>query len=93
MSVITTLPFSKKSPPAAGNKANARGIECQCDGSWPVMRSGLVALGSKMSSVVDLIECLASSMESEKVELRELVLRSFEASRASEKVDALPNVR
>jgi len=48
-------------------------MECQCDGSWPEIISGLRARGSKRSSVEDLIDCLVLSIESEKLELRRCV--------------------
>lgn len=50
----------------AGNKARARGIECQCDESWWTTFSALFARGSNRLSVEDLSE----DADSEKVELR-----------------------
>jgi len=85
-SVITALPFSQNNPPAAGNKANARGTECQWEGSWlDTTSSALLALGSSKSSVEDLNDCA----ESEKVELR----RFRNGCRDSAKVAARPRAR
>ena len=69
-SVTTALPFVKKSPPKAGNKAKARGRECQWDGSWFVLKSECFGFGRRRSSVEDFRDCLVLSTESEKVELR-----------------------
>lgn len=82
-SVTTTLPFLKRSPPMAGNKARASGTECQCDGSWLVTQSGLLALGSNRSSVEDFKDCLVLSIESDKLELRRS-LRECETSANTE---------
>lgn len=34
ISVTTALPFLKKTPAIAGNRARARGADCQCDSSF-----------------------------------------------------------
>lgn len=85
-SVTIALPLLKKSPPTAGSKANASGTECQCEGSWLVSKSGLVAFGSNRSSVEDLMEFLALSTDSENVELR----RCLKGFAISAKVEARP---
>ena len=54
----------------AGKKASASGTECQCEDSVFAARSGLLALGSKRSSVEDLSDCLVFSTESERLEPR-----------------------
>jgi len=87
MSVTTTLPFWKNSPPKAGSKARARGMECQFDGSWLEMMLGLFARGSNRSSVEDLIDCLVLSIESERLELR----RGLNGCATSANAEALPN--
>lgn len=70
-SVTTALPFWKKIPATAGNKARPKGAECQCDSSFVRFTSFLLAArGKSMSSVDDRIEFRASDTVSDKVELR-----------------------
>ena len=70
----------------AGSKAKASGTECQCEGSYSVKTSGLLALGRKRSSVVVLMDCPASLTESEKFEVRELVRRRLESEKVEERL-------
>ena len=86
-SVTIALPLLKKSPPRAGNKAKARGRECQWDGSWFAWKSECFGFGRRRSSVEDFSDCLVLSRESEKVELR----RCREGLYTSAKVVARPN--
>ena len=67
---MTALPFVNSSPPIAGNKARARGAECQWDGSLVALNPPFRTRGSSKSSVEDLIDCLASSSDSVIKELR-----------------------
>ena len=69
-SVTTALPSLKNNPPIAGSKARPRGIECQCEDSLCVSKPEVCTLGRKRSSVEERMDCLASSTESEKLELR-----------------------
>ncbi len=85
-SVTTALPSLNNNPPTAGRRAKASGAECQFEGSSCDSSLGPYALGRRMSSVEERIDCCASSIESENMELR---LRP-EGLELSPSVDARP---
>ena len=84
---MRALPFWKSTPPRAGSNASARGAECQWDGSQFVSSPPFWTLGSSRSSVDDFIEYLASSTESDILEL----LRG--PAKSAAKVEARPSGR
>lgn len=75
-SVTTAPPFWNNNPPTAGNKASTSGAECQCDVSSWSPTSEPLGLGRIRLSVDEKMDCLASSNESENVELL-LFLKGF----------------
>lgn len=70
ISVVTALPFWKKTPAIAGSKASPRGADCQFDSSCMSTSSRLDTRGRNKSSVEDRMEFRASDTESDKVEFR-----------------------
>ena len=85
-SVTTALPFLKSKPPRAGNNARPSGAECQCEDSLLVSSPAFCTLGRSKSSVDERMDCLASSTDSERFELRLGLC-------GSAKVDARPSGR
>jgi hypothetical protein len=70
MSVITALPFWKKSPPTAGKSAKPSGMECQCEGScWVWSGEPDLYRGRSKSSVEERSDFRVSESPSEKTEL------------------------